>query len=66
MHYFVTIKKCLSDYDCKIHEALLIKKYQPKLNINNCIKTVCLFYYNYFKFSHYFGFVCLFFSLFPL
>ena len=46
------IKKCLSDYDCKIHEALLIKKHQPKLNINNCIKTVCLFYYNFFNFSH--------------
>ena len=32
MHHFVVIKKYLSDYDCKIHEALLTKKYQPKLN----------------------------------
>ena len=30
-HSAVT-KKCLSDYECKIHEALLIKKHQPKLN----------------------------------
>ena len=26
------IKKCSSDYNCKIYEALLIKKYQSKLN----------------------------------
>ena len=32
MYRFVVIKKCLSDYDCKIHEALLFKKHQPKLN----------------------------------
>ena len=32
MHHFVVIKKCSSDYDYKIHEALLIKKHQPKLN----------------------------------
>ena len=32
MYHFVVIKKCSSDYDCKIHEALLIKKHQPKLN----------------------------------
>ena len=32
MYDFVVIKKCLSDYDCTIHEALLIKKHQPKLN----------------------------------
>ena len=32
MNYFVVIKKCLSDYDCTIHEALLIKKNKPKLN----------------------------------
>ena len=32
MHRFSVIKKCSSDYDCKIHEALLIKKHQPKLN----------------------------------
>ena len=32
MYDFVVIKKCLSDYDCKIHEALLFKKHQPKLN----------------------------------
>ena len=32
MNRFAVIKKCLSDYDCKIHEALLIKKYQPKFN----------------------------------
>ena len=32
IHRFSVIKKCLSDYDCKIHEALLIKKRQPKLN----------------------------------
>ena len=31
-HRFSVIKKCSSDYDCKIHEALLIKKHQPKLN----------------------------------
>ena len=31
MNHFAVIKKCLSDYDCKIHEALLIKKHQPKL-----------------------------------
>ena len=29
---FSVIKKSSSDYDCKIHEALIIKKYQPKLN----------------------------------
>ena len=32
MHHFVVIKKCSSDYDRKIHESLLIKKHQPKLN----------------------------------
>ena len=32
MKHFVVIKKYLSDYDCKIHEALLIKKHQAKLN----------------------------------
>ena len=32
IHRFSVIKKCSSDYDCKIHEALLIKKHQPKLN----------------------------------
>ena len=32
INYFAVIKKCLSDYDCKIHEVLLIKKYEPKLN----------------------------------
>ena len=29
---FIAIKECLSDCDCKIYEALLIKKHQPKLN----------------------------------
>ena len=32
MHHFVVIKKCSSDYECKIYEALLIKKHQSKLN----------------------------------
>ena len=32
MHSFVVIKKCSSDYQCKIHEALEIKKDQTKLN----------------------------------
>ena len=32
MNHFDITKKCLSDYDCKIHKALLIKKHQPKLN----------------------------------
>ena len=32
IHRFSVIKKCSSDYDCKIHEALLIKKHQLKLN----------------------------------
>ena len=32
IHRFSVIKKCSSDYDCKIHEALIIKKHQPKLN----------------------------------
>ena len=32
IHCFIVIKKCSSDYDCKIHEALIIKKQQPKLN----------------------------------
>ena len=33
MHHFVVIKKCLSDYDCKIYEAVLIKKkHETKLN----------------------------------
>ena len=32
IHSFIVIKKCSSDYVCKIHEALLIKKHQPKLN----------------------------------
>ena len=32
IHRFSVIKKCFSDYDCKIHEALLIKKPQPILN----------------------------------
>ena len=32
IHCFIVIKKCLSDYDCRIHEALIIKKHQPKLN----------------------------------
>ena len=31
MHHFV-IKTCSSDYNCKIYEALLIKKHQPKIN----------------------------------
>ena len=29
IYHFAVIKKCLSDHDCKIHEALLIKKHQP-------------------------------------
>ena len=33
MKHFVVIKKCLSDYDCKIYEALLIKKHQAKLKM---------------------------------
>ena len=33
IHHFSVIKKCSSDYDCKIHEALLIKKHQPKLTL---------------------------------
>ena len=32
IHRFNVIIKCSLDYDCKIHEALLIKKHQPKLN----------------------------------
>ena len=32
IHRFSVLVKCSSDYDCKIHEALLIKKHQPKLN----------------------------------
>ena len=32
IHRFSVIKKCSSDYDSKVHEALLIKKHQPKLN----------------------------------
>ena len=32
MNHFVVIKKSLSNYSCKIHEALLIKKHHPKLN----------------------------------
>ena len=31
-HRFSVIKKCSSDYDSKIHEALLIEKHQLKLN----------------------------------
>ena len=27
VHRFIVIKKCSSDYDCKIHKALLNKKY---------------------------------------
>ena len=30
MHHFVVIKKCSSDYDCKIHQVLLIKN----INLN--------------------------------
>ena len=29
---FSILRRCSSDYDTKIHEALLIKKYKPKLN----------------------------------
>ena len=36
IHRFIVTTKCLSDYDCKIHEALLIKKHQPKLNKQFC------------------------------
>ena len=32
IYHFLVIKKCSSDYDYKIHEALLIKKHQLKLN----------------------------------
>ena len=32
MHHFAFIKKGFLDHDCKIYEALLIKKHQPKLN----------------------------------
>ena len=46
IHRFSIIKKCSSDYDCKIHEALLIKKHQPKLN-TNCMKMARLSCYNY-------------------
>ena len=31
-HRFRVIKKCSTDYDYKIHKALLIKKHEPKLN----------------------------------
>ena len=30
---FKIIKKCNSDFDCQIHEALLIQKLNPKLNV---------------------------------
>ena len=30
IHHFSVIKKCSSDYDCKIHEALIIKN----INLN--------------------------------
>ena len=29
---FLILRKCTSDYDTKNHEALLIKKYKPRLN----------------------------------
>ena len=29
---FSILRRCSSDYDAEIHEALLIKKYKPKLN----------------------------------
>ena len=32
IHRCIVIKKCLSNYDCKIHKTLIIKKHQPKLN----------------------------------
>ena len=30
INHFAVIKKCLSDYGCKIHEALLIKNINQK------------------------------------
>ena len=33
---FKILRKCKTDYDTKIHEALLIKKLKPQLN-NTCI-----------------------------
>ena len=36
---FSILHRWSSDYDTKIHEALLIKKYKPKLN-SNCTELV--------------------------
>ena len=42
IHRFSVIKKCSSDYDCKIHEALLIKKHQPKFCLEESSdKSLC-------------------------
>ena len=65
IHSFSVIKKCSSDYDCKIHEALIIKKHQPKLN-KHCMKMARLSCCNSSNFSHVICKIIIFFSFFSL
>ena len=36
---FAILRKCNSDYDAKIHQALLIKRHSPSLLINNAMQV---------------------------
>ena len=51
IHHFNVIKKCLSNYDCKIYEALLIKIHQPKL-YKQPYENGSSFLLQLFSFSH--------------
>ena len=51
MNHFVVIKKCFSDYDCKIHEVSLIIKHVSKLYKQLC-KNGSSLLLQQFKFIH--------------
>ena len=53
MNPFAVIKKCLSDYNCTFHKALLIKKHKQKLNKQLHEYGLCV-YYKYFNFYSFF------------
>ena len=40
---FKIIRRCNTDYEAKVHEALLIKKHKPRLNSQSCANGRSLF-----------------------
>ena len=48
INYFTILSKCNSDYEAKIHEALLIKCHSPSLN-KQCYASGARFLLKYFN-----------------